>query len=661
MAAEFLEFKMDVRIQMIQQFHAKASAIEIELVRQLDSVSSKENRLRTMHEHEENMMSLRESKEIERKRLCDEERERRLQEHRFLKQVAAQQAGQARWNASASSSKNKAAMQNGWTAQSAPKLASQKDNLSMGSQPVAALKADPPSILKKSHSAHPIIPGFDEAAFLRAQAEAASLAKGKQPLTPMPNPSSQSHTLKKAESTSSQEEPAKFVVPTPLPTSQSSTAAKGKKGKKTPGITQQTKTVTFNEEPNISAEPPPQPAAPPAWGAKSANSTKGSLSSKPSKSVMIEEEPDEDADLTFSAWNTKNARVTTPASAPAKKGKAGVVIEQADTDRSPPVSSASGWGSTASWGSAAAQKAKVQTVPPEPAEDAFQTWGMKSGVWDSASTKKTKGAVSEARNEEAGPSPAVSSIWGTGLKTVSSSSKQPKKFASEPEPRRGVQASSKYAWGPTVQDADEDEDEDEDEDNEDEDEDDEDEEDEEEDEEGEDEDERNEIQATSSMPGGMDAGGEDDAWGGSYWGNLTKGQPVAHAVEESVKHVRWTPTVEAGESGDEDSGAMDENMESALWMQYAISGGDIPGFEIDNQPEPAPLSAAATKSNTSNSNEQGKGKKKSSPANETSKIEATRVQQASALSSARTGQWQKNKMENRPSRLGQSSGSARHL
>jgi len=125
--------------------------------------------------------------------------------------------------------------------------------------------------------------------------------------------------------------------------------------------------------------------------------------------------------------------------------------------------------------------------------------------------------------------------------------------------------------------------------------------------------------------------------------------------------------VEAEESGDEDSGVMGENLESTLWMQYAISGGDIPGFEVNDQQEQAPLSAAATKSNANNSNPsiweqgKGKGKKKSAAANETYKIEATPLQQASASSGARTGQWQKNKMENWASRLGQSSGSARHL
>lgn len=665
MAADFLEFKMGIRIQMIQQFHATASAIEIELVRQLDGDSSRENKLRTMHEHEQNMMSLRESKEIERKRLCDEERDQRLQELRFLKQVAAQQAGQGRWSTSASSSKtpaNKPAMQNGWTIQSAPKLSSQKENLSTGSQPATMLKPDPPSILKKSNSARsydPIPLGFDEAAFLRAQAEAASLAKGKQPLTTASNPPNRPSTLKKTESTSLQDEPFELVIPPPPPTVQPAAAAKGKKGKRTPVIAQQTKTVTFNEEPDIDAEPPPQPVTTSAWGAKNTKGAKASLSSKPSKTVMIEEEPDEDADLT---WNTRNARSATPASASAKKGKVVIVTEETDANPSPPAPSAFSRGSTPGWGTAAgAKKGKVPTVPPQPAEDSFQMWGAKGGAWGSASTKKAKVAVTEELVEEAGPSPLVSNAWGAGLKTMTSSSKQPKKVAPEPEPRRTAQASSRNAWAPTVQDADEEEDEDDDEDddgddNEDEDED-----------EDENEDEWNEKQ-TPSMPGGMDGDGEEsaDPWGSSYWASLAKGQPVAHTVEESVKHMRWTPTVDAGESGDEDSGVMDENMESALWMQYAISGGDIPGFENDDQQELAPPSPATAKG-TNNSNAsiweqgKGKGKKKSAPVNETSITETNRVQQASASSGARTGQWQKNKMENWASRLGQSSGSARHL
>ena len=662
MAADFLEFKMDVRIRMIQQFHAKASAIEIELVKQLDSDGSRENRLRTMQEHEQNMMSLRESKEIERKRLCDEERDRRLQEHKFFKQVAAHKADQARWNTTASSSKtpvNKPTVQNGWTTQSAPKLASQKENLSTGSQPTTAPKPDHPSILKKSNSAHfrdPILPGFDEAAFLRTQAEAASLAKGKQPLPTAFDLPKRPSALKKAEDISSQDEPSELVVPPHVV--QPSAVPKGKKGKKGPVVIQQTKTVTFNEEPEIDAEPPPQFFAPSASGTKGVKGAKVSLSSKPSKSVMIEEEPDEDADPSFSVWSTKVPRNTTSASASAKKAKVAVVSEVAEADPSPPAPPAFGWGSTASRGSAAAKKGKAPIVPLEPAEDSFPSWGAKSGVRGSASTKKTKVVVTEEPDEEAGPSPLFTPTWGVRPKTTASSSKQAKKITPELEPRRSAQPSSKHPWAPTVQDADEEEDEGED--------------DEEDDDEGggdeeDEEDEWNEKQAALSMPGGMDAGGEDgvDQWGGSYWGNLSKGQPVAQAVEESAKHMLWTPTADAEESGDEDSGGMDESMEGALWMQYAISGGNIPGFEIDDQQELTPPCSTATRSNADNSHasiwEQGKGKKKSAPVSETSKIEAARIQHASASTGNRTGQWQKTKMENWASRLGQSSGSARHL
>jgi hypothetical protein len=125
--------------------------------------------------------------------------------------------------------------------------------------------------------------------------------------------------------------------------------------------------------------------------------------------------------------------------------------------------------------------------------------------------------------------------------------------------------------------------------------------------------------------------------------------------------------MEAEESGDEDIG---ESMESALWMQYAINGGEIAGFEAPDPQEnvhahapvkstPAASHKKATNDPTTSIWEQGKEKKKSAPVIET-KIETTR---ASVSSSARTAQWPKAKMEmeNWASRLGQSSGSARHL
>ncbi|KAG2108706.1 uncharacterized protein F5147DRAFT_694539 [Suillus discolor] len=661
MAADFLEYKMEVRIQMIQQFHAKASAIEIELARLLESsnsTSSKESRLLTLHEHEENMMSLRESKELERKKLCDKERDRRLQEHRFLQQVAAQKAiNQTRLNASASSSKIPPASQPGWTTHSAPKLASQKENLSTGSLPT---KPDPPSILKKSASArsYDIIPGFDEAAFVKAQAEAASLAKGKQPASTLNRPS----VLKKTESASSHDEPVEPVVPSPLPTTH---ATKGKKGKKTSVDAQQPKTVTFNEELDADVEPPP---------------SKGAKGARSPLFVMIEEEPDEDADPLFSAWNPKTARATTPA--PAKKGKAAVVAQEAVVEPAPPVASAPVWGSAAAKKKGKApiapavtteepyqtwtapgkkEKGKAPIIPAEPMEDPFQTW---SAPKSSASTKKTKVTVTEELDEDAEP---AATVRGVGLKGASAAAK---KVVPQPEARRGAQFSSKSAL---VQDVDE--------------------EDEEEDEkEEEEEEEWDQIRPASAIPGGLDnSEAESDAWGSSYWGNLANGQPVSQVstesashwssfakahptADESAQHMVWTPSKEAEEeSGDEDLG---ESMENALWMQYAISGGEIPGFEAPDAQEnvhahaPVKSTPAAAVSHKKITNEpttsiweQGKGKKKSAPAIET-RIETTRAaQQVSTSSSARTAQWPKAKMEmeNWASRLGQSSGSARHL
>jgi hypothetical protein len=234
--------------------------------------------------------------------------------------------------------------------------------------------------------------------------------------------------------------------------------------------------------------------------------------------------------------------------------------------------------------------------------------------------------------------------WGIGLKGALSAGKQTKKVASQPEARRGAQSSSKFAL---VQDVDEEEEE-------------------EEEEEGWDQ-----IRPASAIPGGLDTTDEaaGDAWGSSYWANLAKGQPISQAPDESAQHMLWTPSMEAEESGDEDLG---ESMESALWMQYAISGGEIAGFEAPGPQEnvhahahaPVKSTPAASHKKTTNDPttsiwEQGKGKKKSAPVTET-KIETTR---ASVSSSARTAQWPtaKMEMENWASRLGQSSGSARHL
>ncbi|KAG1762830.1 hypothetical protein EDD22DRAFT_889676 [Suillus occidentalis] len=238
-------------------------------------------------------------------------------------------------------------------------------------------------------------------------------------------------------------------------------------------------------------------------------------------------------------------------------------------------------------------------------------------------------------------------VWGIGLKGALSSGKQTKKVAPQPEARGVAQSSPKSAL---VQDVGE-----------------------EEEEEEEEEDGWDQIRSASAIPGGLDSttGAEGGAWGSNYWGNLSKGQPISQAPDESAQHMLWTPSMEAEESGDEDIG---ESMESALWMQYAINGGEIAGFEAPGPQEnahahahahapvmsaPAASHKKATNDPTTSIWEQGKGKNKSAPVIET-KIETTR---ASVSSSARTAQWPKAKMEmeNWASRLGQSSGSARHL
>ncbi|KAG1831072.1 hypothetical protein EV424DRAFT_1373789 [Suillus variegatus] len=543
MAADFLEYKMEVRIQMIQQFHAKASAIEIELARQLESsnsTSSKESRLLTLHEHEENMMSLRESKELERKKLCDKERDRRLQEHRFLQQVAAQKAiNQTRLNASASSSKIPPASQPGWTTHSAPKLA--------------------------TLASYDIIPGFDEAAFVKAQAEAASLAKGKQPASTLNRPS----VLKKTESASSHDEPVEPVVPSPPPTTHTT---KGKKGKKTSVDAQQPKTCHFQ---------------------RSARCRCGASSSKGCKRRSES-----------TVWQGCSCR--------SRGGRR--------------ANSSCGICSCLGFGGSGEERQSPNC--------ACRIHGGTLSDMDRAGEERERESPNYTRRTHG------------------------RSFPNVERAENGEEG----------------------------------EEDEEEEEEDEDEEEWDQIRPASAIPGVLDTGeAESDAWGSSYWDNLANGQPVSQTstesasrwssfakahptADESAQHMVWTPSKEAEEeSGDEDLG---ESMESALWMQYAISGGEIPGFEGSDQQEnvqahaPVKSTSAAAVSHKKITNEpttsiweQGKGKKKSAPAIET-RIETTRAaQQVSTSSSARTAQWPKAKMEmeNWASRLGQSSGSARHL
>ncbi|KAF9239254.1 hypothetical protein BU15DRAFT_74677 [Melanogaster broomeanus] len=89
MAADFQEYKVSLRMQMIYKFHAEAAQIEIKLVETLlTDEGTKESRARAVQEHETSMMLLREQKEEERKMLCAEEREkRREQMKRHIAQV----------------------------------------------------------------------------------------------------------------------------------------------------------------------------------------------------------------------------------------------------------------------------------------------------------------------------------------------------------------------------------------------------------------------------------------------------------------------------------------------------------------------------------------------------------------------------------------------
>ncbi|KIJ14617.1 hypothetical protein PAXINDRAFT_100088 [Paxillus involutus ATCC 200175] len=712
MAADFQEFKISLRIQMIYQFHAEAAQIEIKLVEMLlAEEGTKESRARAVQEHEASMMLLRDQKEEERKRLCGEEREKRREEikHRFPQVRSTQNKDVDSRGTKASFWPDQTVHQQRW----AGHATHQKENVPL-TQPVASSsKLELPGILKKSISAlSQDEASANETLFANAMATMAHGKLGAAGLTPaqvssnealfanaaamlsaqgrlgtdtlsVPQPSS---IMKKTNSSRSQEHDipqiivnhAKPPAPTPVP----ATTVKGKKGKKGQPAAQQplqpVQPVTVTEEFDIDAEPPPAPSF---WGAAAttAKSTWGVASASASApknkhSAFMTEGPDLDAASMIaqapSGWGSVSKKKTIPAG---KKGKAVTITEESDVEADPIVSPPSSLGAMAAkggWGSVNSKSKMAHVVveesepEPAPAPPATPVWGKKTtrtqAPAKSTSTKQpVKTAfVSEEQESDVEPAPTPArtnnhvpkTTWGAPAATpnAGTTNKQAGKKATQQQaepPRRVPELSAfKSVRVEAVPDPEED---------------------------------WAELAAGGGMPGGLEFDAPEDAeeeYGGGagasawldqesmdYWANVlagqseTQNQAVSEPTEKVGKHVRWTPTVDE-ESDDEELEEVDEALDDNIWLQYAISGGDIPS--LDSAPAEPQVMPSDNAQRGAGNWEHGKGKKK---LNQSNGDNGNRAQQASFDRAAFSGgQWPK--MESwlsSTSRAGQSSGSAR--
>ncbi|KAH0834889.1 hypothetical protein J3R83DRAFT_10535 [Lanmaoa asiatica] len=704
MADDYQQYKISLRIQMIYQFHAEAAEYEIKLFEMLlADEGTKESRARAVQEHETSMMRLREQKEEERKRLCAEEREKRREE---IRQHLAQRRSMQNREVDPGSKTNPSKPgPEKMSVQRPGKATHQKENVPLPHP--AAAKLEPPSIIKKSNS----MLSQDEASaneILFANAMA-MMSRGKAGVTGLtPAQASQNEALfsnaaamhaaqgqpgssgkstlqlpsimKKSNSSRSQEYDIPQITvsfadpPTtvPEPVQVPPTHVKGKKGKKGQSAAQlpPAKPVAITEEPEMemNAEPSLWDAA--AVAAKNpcgAASTSITPSSKVKASALVEEEWDPDLTSTTAPAPPKSNANTKKAAAAAKKGKKVTVTEEPDVDADPIVSplpppplktkaTKGGWGSVSGkskFTSPFAEESEAEpSLPPPPVMPA---WGKKTAQAATKSIPKPqlKVAISEEQESdfERSSAPArknkAKSAWDvpSAMPSAGSSTQVGNKATQQQvEPRRGATSSgSKPVRVDTVPDP-------------------------------EDENEWPETAAgDSAMPGALEfAGSEEEEEEGdasswfkpeniNYWANFMAGQSepetqaVPQAAEQTDKHVRWTPTI-GGESEDEgEFGEADEDLATNMWMQYAISGGDIPS--LGDTPEESHVTTSESAQRDTSLWEQGKGKKKLNP---TTGDFGNRAQQTSAFDRAAfTGQWPK--MENwlSPPSRGQNSGSTR--
>ena len=722
MAEEYQQYKIGLRIQMIYQFHAEAAEIEIKLFETLlADEGTKESRARAVQVHETSMMRLREQKEEERKRLCAEEREKRREEVRqhFAQRRSAQNR---EINPGPKANPSNPIPDKAPVQQRSSKVTHQKENVPLPQPaPAPSSKLEPPNVMRKSNSTlsqdeasanealfanamammrnetsaavlTPAQASLNEALFSNA---AAKLAAQGQPASSGKNTVQPPSIMKKSNSTRSQEydvpqitvsfaDPPAVAVPEPAQVPPAT--AKGKKGKKGQPVAHvpPTKSVAITAEPEIETDAEPPPPAPSIWDAATvvaknvwggaSTSLSDSKATKLSASVEEERGPDP-TPVTALAPSKGNANTKKTA---AKKGKKVTIAEEPDVDADPivtPPPSVKTKATKGAWGSVNG-KSKVTPVVTEESEG---EWGLPPPPVTPARGKKAAEAATKSAQKphlkvsiaeelesefERNPAPLRAnkskSAWNVPSATPSASaSTQAGKKATEQQavPRHGATSSgSKSVRADTVPDP-------------------------------EDEWRETAFSGESIIPDALTSVGSEEVedeegdasdWFNpenmSYWANFMAGSSeakaetqiqtqalalaVPQATEQTGKHVLWTPTV-GGESDDEEGfGDADNELATSMWMQYAISGGDIPGFGGPQPPEePHVAPSESAQRETTSVWEQGKGKKKLNP---TAGDVENRAQQTSVFDRATlAGQWPK--MENwlSPPPRGQNSGSTR--
>lgn len=581
MAAEYEEFRNSLRIQMIYDFHAEAAEIEIKLVETLlVDEGTKESRAKAVQEHELRMMALREQKEEERKKRCAEERDRRREE---LKAHLARAAHRTPCN---DSSGGKGAPSKASNKSVPPKdpSAAHKENLPVpqlsASSSGSAIKPDPPGILKKSTSVlSQVEASTNEAIFAEAAARFAqgkhaadepnvqqSQARKRANSTRLPNPEIPQITINFAD-------PPKSV---PLPNSASAPSVKGKKAKK--GQAAASKPIAGVGEPVVDAEPPPLLSP---WGVPTAKSVS---SASHSTSTVSDELDPPGLFSTFtssltSAWGgpTKNANSTSE-----KKSKTVTFTDEPDAEfDTPPVSV---WGtksrSVDGKQKKPATESQKRTEPtPTPPSTSTGKKPAKSPAAPTTSKRPKAAAVSEeleGADEDAMLTPAppqafpqTKTAWGpTPAKQTKGATPQPSL-----QPLRGPEA-SKSARVETALDPYDDW-------------------------------ETARAGHGTNMPGALEEMDEsddddDDGWldkeNAEYWNNFIGVEPEKEAADDSAqpdKHARWTPAVNYDSDDEGQSGEVGDELAGQLWMQFAISGGDMAELETPTAaPQAVPVQKA---------------------------------------------------------------------
>ncbi|KAI6007884.1 hypothetical protein EDC04DRAFT_2907562 [Pisolithus marmoratus] len=654
MAAEYEEFKYSLRIQMIYDFHMEAAEMEIKLVEMLTNEGTKDSRAKAVQEHEMHMMALREHKEEERKRRCAEERERRREEHRAaLRSIQGKDVDPSSGRKGAPpKSSDKSVPPKGPTV-------SQKENVPVhpltASTSGSGLKLEPPSILQKSASVLTEAEvSSNEAIFAEA---AALLVQGRLvadgPAVPQP-PQCRKRTNSTChpnhqipQITVNFVDPPSTVPATPAVLT---SAAKGKKTAKK-GQAAASKPAALSKDsdrPDIDAEPPPPLGS---WGA---SISRGVWGNSPKISA---EESDPDAGtslLPTLASSMTTAWDTTKKPNSGKKSKTVTFTDDVgDEDEAAPVAPCEPKPPKSTRSAVNGKHAK-KTVPV--VEE--QTPRGPTKVTPQSSNVKKPGNASATSTANRRPKAAVVSEELEGveeevipLSTPTPSSQQTstkaawspipaaqiKVATSQPgsQPLRGMEASrSKSTRVETVP-------------------------------------EPNDTWGMfrggggANMPGALedeevlDESDEDDDWldkeNAEYWNKFIGVNTEKQTAETSTvpaTHLRWMPSADRDSDGEDDPGDGGDELGGESWMQYAISGGEVPGLDATIEPE----AVSAQRTPELNVWERGKTKKGGRPNDDAGKSSST-----FGKTTLQGAPWPMENWLSSSSRVGQSSGSAKFL